>query len=347
MSFREASVDHLSKKLWDPEGRPGTERDGRGDALLQAAYLLIEGMGTHALRVGNDVDSDLPELGSLVSSLQADTEPLEILSVATRANEIMESHNQRVAALFRRRVDEFQQMIALMADTFAATASVQGRAVSTLQEVARKIEEASGFEDVGHLKDALGRCLEAVRAEVEKQKADGARAEREAGERIRSIQDRLDRQVVRLGAHDPSLPSARDDAAVQERCSLALVVACDGLDTISMRYGETLKHNVLGRIADHIKSNVQPGDRCVRWKGASFVIFMERAAKDLETTRMMIAQHLNSLPEEAYFDLGDRSVMLRIQLHWTVLATNRYTTHKEMFAAIDQFVDQRSRTRKN
>jgi GGDEF domain-containing protein len=335
------------KKLWDREDPGETPRDGREDAMFQAVYLLIEGMGTHALRVGGALDSNLEELPALLSALQPEIDPLELLAVTTRANEVMETHNHQVAALFRRRVDEFQQMISLMAKTFAATASVQGRAVSTLQEVARKIEDATGFEDVGHLKDALGRCLDAVRAEVEKQKADGARAEREASERIRSMQERLNRQVVQMGSQDSLLAPARDDAPAQEKSSLALVIACDGLDSISLRYGEALKHKVLGRIADHIKSNIQPGDRCVRWKGASFVIFMEREGREIEATRAAVAQHLNSLPEEAYFDLGDRSVMLHMQLHWTVLITNRYTSHKEIFAAIDQFVDQRSRTRKN
>ena len=85
---------------------------------------------------------------------------------------------------------------------------------------------------------------------------------------------------------------------------------------IANRFGETVKHQMLNLIATELKTVLGPHDRLLRWKGTSFVMFINSTAA-IPEIRSRLAKAVAATSQQ-YIEVGRNSALLSVGVDWIV-----------------------------
>ena len=183
-----------------------------GDAdkdVLETSYrrtidLFIQAISLHAVE-GNKADyerfrADMKGFADRLATEQATAERFVVVGEALRA---LADYNRHTSHFLRTQNAELQNMITMLTQTVIAVGTNSETSVAGLQEIEKALEATRVVEDVRVVKAQLGECLNSVRGEAVRQKAEGKAT-------LANIQRELTQSQERMGgmAVGPTLDPA-------------------------------------------------------------------------------------------------------------------------------------------
>ena len=95
---------------------------------------------------------------------------------------------------------------------------------------------------------------------------------------------------------------------------------------------------MLGVISEVLKSIQGPNDRLTRWKGPSFVMFLN-SADHLIFVRRRLGTAVARIGQR-YVELGKNSALLAVGVDWTIFQQARYASLDLALAEVDAFLNE-------
>ncbi len=300
---------------------------GLVNALMQMARLLLDAVATHMVR-GSEADfkSLRHSLDELARRMEGPQSALTLLSISSDAAEALDTYCQRTTAYHRAQHEERQSMIAMLTSTLADISGQADASVARLQAIEKQVERASEIDDIRKLRASLGESLQALReaaaqekinsaATVERLRSQIATARKSAPDEPKHPADTKDPAGTTA---DPNPASEATDGPGVENLPASYVAAfkLQRAEHIASRFGETVKHQMLNLIATELKTVLYPHDKLLRWKGTSFVMFINSNAA-LAEVRARLAKAVAATSQQ-YIEVGRNSALLSVGLDWIV-----------------------------
>jgi GGDEF domain-containing protein len=296
-------------------------------ALIQMARLLLDAMADHVVR-GSDADfrSLRQILSELTHRMDGPQSAMTLLGIASDAAEALDTYCQHTTAYHRERHEERQSMIAMLTDTLADISGQIDASVARLQAIGKQVEKASELDDIRALRASLGESLQALREAAAQQRSNStATVERLRGQIAMARKSTPDGPQHSEDAKDPAgrngildlLSEATNDLGVESlTASYVAAFRLQRAEHIANRFGETVKHQMLNLIATELKTVLGPQDRLLRWKGTSFVMFINSTAA-IPEIRSRLAKAVAATSQQ-YIEVGRNSALLSVGMDWIV-----------------------------
>jgi len=107
-------------------------------------------------------------------------------------------------------------------------------------------------------------------------------------------------------------------------------------DHIVARFGESARRQMLGLVSQSLKTVLGPNDRLLRWKGTSFVMFLNSPG-GINEVRARLAEAVSRTGQH-YVEVGNKSALLAIGVHWVVFPQAQCPTLDAVFTEVDSFL---------
>jgi GGDEF domain-containing protein len=286
--------------------------------------LLFRAISQHAVEGSReDYHRFRSEVDALAERLTPALPMAERFIVIGEALRTLEDYSRRTSDFLRVQSGELQKMIAMLTQTVIAVSANTETSVTGLRDIEKSLERARMVEDIRSVKTQLGECLEGVRGEALRQKADGKAA-------LESLQQELARSKERLsGAPTPtgidlatSLPGKADAQKALEAAVAApdprylWLAVVNRLQTVNARFGYWVGDQVLAAAANHFRSGLPADDKLYRWQGPALMAILCRKG-GIDTVRGEV-RRLAEHRLEKTFVVDARSFMLPISTNWAV-----------------------------
>jgi GGDEF domain-containing protein len=270
-----------------------------------------------------------------------DTEqsPMSVLGMTSDAVEALETYCERTAKYNRAQREERQSMVAMLTETVAELAGQSESAVGRLQSIEKELGKASELNDIRALKASLGESLQAVRAAAAHHRNTSAATVERLRAQITVARARAADEprppVHSLGDLD-LVPEPLDVLGESPSAAFVAVVRLRRADHIASRFGESVRLRMLTMIGTQLKTMVGPTDRLLRWKGTSFVIFLN-SRETIGQVRACMAQ-LVAILNQQFIEVGSKTSLLSIGADWVVFSQADHPTLEAVFTEVDAFL---------
>ena len=329
----------ISIKRFIERHRAGAE-DDLLRAALQAVRLLLDALVTHAVR-GREADFASFEriMKALARRLERPVDGLGLLALASDAVEALEAHAGRTTDYMREQNEQLQAMLAMLTDTVADISGRADASVARLQKIEKEIEQASGLDDMRSLTSSLETCLAQLRDGAAQERRSSAAAARRLRERIASAEARV------AEAHAPPRPAPSEIEIEPDLFAESPEAVANGYvaafklqraNHLATRFGENVKHQMLSLVSQNLKSLLGPNDRLLRWKGTSFVMFVNSTAT-LNEMRVLLSETVAKMGQH-YIEVGKRSALLSVGVDWIVFPQSQCPSLDAVFTEVDSFL---------
>ena len=283
----------------EDRGRDTTAID-LSEALLESLRLLLGGLPGGNEAAGRPEPEARRIIGGLLERLERPLVPFDILEIANEALAALALNGKATLERHRLHSEELQAMISMLTETVAALSVQSTASVTRLQQIERKIEQASMVEDLRSLKANLAECLDAVReASVHQQK--------QTAETIQLFE----RQIQTAKSRMPLAQAAEADEAGRvepkpesKTTEYMVVFLLDRENSIAARFGEDARQSILRFVNQRLKDALMPSDRVVRWKGAAFLASLKRTGSILDVRAELCSAATIQVPPFVEFGTG-------------------------------------------
>lgn len=312
-------------------------------ASLQMGRLLLDAMSNHVIR-GRDADSKTfaRTLEGLLRRLDEPPSAFRLLEISSQAVEAVETHALRTSEYFREQNKHMHSMVTMLTETLADISGQTDVSVARLQAIEKQIEHASGLDDMRVLSASLESCLAAVReAAAQQRKGSAVTVERLRGH-IDVAQTRMAEDHTAApsrGAADLALvpePDVPEEEPEVPTISYVAVFKLQRADHIATRFGAEARNQMLSLISQTLKSVLGPSDRLLRWKGTSFVMFLNSAAT-IHEIRALLTEAVARTGQH-YIELGKKTALISVGVDWIVFPQAQCATLDAVFAEVDSFL---------
>jgi GGDEF domain-containing protein len=311
-----------------------------GGALTQMVHILLDAMATHVVR-GNEADfrSLRRTLNGLARQMEAPQPALTLLGISSDAVEALETYCQRTGEHLREKHEERQSMIAMLTGTVAELCGQTEASVARLQAIEKQVERASELDDIRVLRARLGDSLQALReAAAQQRSSSAATAERLQGQ-IAMTQRRTPEDPGHSFVSQADIdliPEVSDEPVDPLPASYVAAFRLQRAEHIANRFGETVKHQMLRTIATRLKAVLGPNDRLLRWKGTSFVMFVNSTSA-IQEIRARLTYAVASIHEQ-FVEVGTKSALLSVDVDWVVFSQSSCSSLDAVFTEVDAFL---------
>jgi GGDEF domain-containing protein len=309
------------------------------DAALQSCRLLLEAIATYVVcGRESDVKAFARIMKGLQRKMQKPTTALDLLDVSSAAAEAMETYSRQTTDHIRAQNRQMHEMLAMLADTVADISGQTDLSVARLQSIEQQIERASALDDMGALSASLQSCLAELREASAQQKKSSAGTEQRLRRQIDTAQKRMATPPISLPEYadlelEPEPGAEGADAAVT---SYVAAFKLQRADHIALRFGDQVRHQMLALISQSLKAVLGPKDRLLRWKGTSFVMFLETAAT-IQEVRAALAEAVAATGQH-YIEVGKKSALLSVGVDWIVFPQSQCASLDAVFTEVDSFL---------
>jgi hypothetical protein len=335
------SIKRFLEQHRNKDARPG---DDILQASLQMGRLLLDALATR-MNAGREADYKAFSLTmtGLLRKMDKPPSAFGLLELSSGAVEAMETYDERTAEYLRERNERMQSMLVMLTQTLADVSGQSDASVARLQSIEQQIESASGLDDILTLRSSLENCLGAVReAAAQQRKGSGSTLER-LRDQIQATQSRIDedRSPIRTSPHASNaeidlVPQALDEVPEVVTTSYVAVFKLQRADHIGIRFGEVAKHQMLSAINASLKIVLGQNDRLLRWKGTSFVMFLNSTAT-INEVKVSLSEAVARTGQH-YIEAGKKSALLSVGIDWIVFPQAQCPTLDAVFAEVDSFL---------
>jgi GGDEF domain-containing protein len=338
------SIKRFLEQRRNPNPPPG---DGPGGEILQASLqmgrLLVDAVAAHMIR-GREADFKAfnRTMKALAQKMDKPPSPLSLLELSSEAVEALETYAERTTDYLREISEHMQSMVAMLTQTLSDVAGQSDASVARLQAIEQQIEHASGLEDVRALRASLENCLGAVREAATQQRKGSTATLDRLREKIDVTQHRIDleRSQSSSGTHsrdaEIELAPEESDAIEVSATSYVGVFKLQRADHIGTRFGEVAKSQMLSAISQSLKKVLGANDRLLRWKGTSFVMFLNSTAT-INEVRVSLAEAVARTGQH-YIEVGKKSALLSVGIDWIVFPQAQCPSLDAVFTEVDSFL---------
>jgi GGDEF domain-containing protein len=320
-----------------------TGEDDVVEAAVQMGRLLLDAISTHAVR-GRDSDGKTfaHTLTGLLRRLDEPPSSFKLLEIASEAVEAIETHALGTTEYFREQNEQMQAMLAMLTQTLADISGQTDGSVTRLQAIEQQIVRASGLDDIRALSSSLESCLAAVREAAVQQKKSSMATVGRLRDHIEVTENRMvqDRVAAPAKSYEMDLVTEADtSASPEEREATISYVAAFKLqrsDHIVARFGAGAKNQMLSLISQTLKSVLGPQDRLLRWKGTSFVMFLNSSAT-ISEIRVLLTEAVGRTGQH-YIEVGKKTALISIGVDWIVFPRSQCPSLDAVFTEVDSFL---------
>jgi GGDEF domain-containing protein len=329
------------RKFWT-----AAEQEADPAGVARVAGLLIQGIALHAVE-GDPLEYQMfrHEIQQQIEVVEANPAPAELLVSIGAVLQALEGYNARTTRHLRMQGTELYNMITMLTRTVETLGAGSEKSVGQLREIEGKIEKTSVIEDVRMLKLRLGECLDSIRAEAERQKADSSRAVASLREEIRGSQERISAAGAGL-VLDPTtgVPARAAAAAALAEWVLSpnppyvALFVVDRVQLLNSRFGYEVGDRVLKTYLEELRIHLPPGDQIFRWSGPAFLALLKRP-DTIDKVRDQLRFALQGKIERN-FELSKRTVLLSITATWAIFPVT--PPLEELITRLDTFLGAQS-----
>jgi GGDEF domain-containing protein len=298
------------------------------DQDVDSAYRRIIDLFLHAISL-HAVEGDKADYARFRSDMNSFAERLiPELSVSERyvvvgeAIRALEDYNRHTSKFLRIQTNELKNMLTMLTQTVIAVGASSEMSVGRLHDIEKSLDQTRMVEDIHVLKSQLGECLQSVRGEALRQKAQGKIALESMQHDLVQSQDRLGGLSISNVDEVTGLPDQLEaekelqSAAASPDPKFLLLAVINRLQAITTRFGSSIGDQVLAAAARHFRSALPPEDRLYRWHGPVLVAVLRRTTA-IDSVRNEVRRFADQKLEETVA-IGTRSVSLPISASWTV-----------------------------
>jgi GGDEF domain-containing protein len=328
------------KRFLDQGNHVAAPQHDTVEALTQMVRLLLEAMGTHTIR-GNEADlkSLRRTLAGLVRQLEEPLPAMTLLGISSDAVDAFEDYCQRTGERLREQHVERQSMIAMLADTVAELSGQADTSVARLQAIEKQVESASLVDDMRTLRSNLADSLRALRDAAAAQKSSSmatvARLEGQVKIARSRIPEDPEPQSTDPGSID-HLQDVVDTPAEPLPTSYVAVFKLQRAEYIASRFGDAAKSQMFLVLAAQLKTVLGPNDRLLRWKGTSFVMFIN-STESIKHIKNRLTEVIAATGQQ-YIEVGRKSALLSVGVDWNIFPQAGRASLEAVFTEVDAFL---------
>lgn len=333
------------KRFLDQRGQKSESERNYVESLVQVVGLLLDGTVTHAVR-GRETDLNILRrtLQGLSRQVAEPQSPMAFLAIGSDAVDALEAYNQSTTEYLRQEREQFQSIVSMLTDTVAELSGQTDTQVARLQAIERNLESASGLNDVRAVRANLQNCLVALREAAAHERTASAATMQRIRDHIDRVRGDDGQQPVAEGL-GAAVSSERVPSSLAELVeppadngpgSYVAAFKLQRADSISSRFGEPVKQQMLAAVGSRLKTVLGPEDRLLRWKGSSFVMFITSNAPVREI-KAHLAQAVAATGKQ-YFEMGSKSAMLAVGVDWFLFPQPEQVSLETVFAEVEAFL---------
>ena len=312
------------------------------EASTQMCRLLLDAVTTHAIR-GREADwrSFNQTILELLGKLDETPSAFDILETSSEAAEAIEAYSLRTSEYFREQNEQMQAMVSMLTETLADISGQADASTARLKSIEQQIEQATGLDDIRALRASLKTCLVDVREAAAQQKKDYTST-------VDRLKDNINVAQARLAeALTPPAPSRLDiDRVLESRetdepsdvLTIPYVAAfkLQRADHIAARFGVGARNELLALVGQALKGVLGPNDRMLRWKGTSFVMFLNSTGS-LAEIRMLLTEAVARMGQH-YIEVGNKAALISVGVDWIVFPQSQCCSLDSVFTEVDSFL---------
>jgi len=306
-------------------------------AALESINLILDSMPMRVYRTPEAAyEAYVAACKDLSQRMAQVRTPVDLLSIAGEMVETVEEYALRTKEYFREQGEHMQAILRMLTEALAEFSGRSDASVVHLQDIEKRIEAAYELDDIKTLRSNLQSCLTSLREACAEEKKD-------ASESIQRLKAQLDQAQTQFDAGRSSAPReagrAPQPADFEIAAPLESFVAAFKLqhaDHIASRFGESVRRDMLAMISKNLKALLGPGDRIVRWKGTSLVVFLY-SRSGMKVVRAQLSEAVSSTRQQ-YINVGSRSALLSVGVDWTVFPQSHFPSLNDVLAEVDKFL---------
>jgi GGDEF domain-containing protein len=309
------------------------------DASLETVRLLLDAMASQTVR-GREADHRVfsRTMKALSQRMKEPPTALNLLSVASEASEAMEIFAHQTSEYVREENQQMQAMVSMLAETLADISGQADARVGQLHAIEQQLERATGLDDMRVVSASLASCLAAVR-EAAAQHRRGSQATMERlRSQIRAAESRIEPASKRVSQREIDLAPEAAEEVPTARASSSYVAAfrLQRAEHIASRFGDGVRHQMLALIGQNLKTVLGANDRLLRWKGTSFVLFLNSTAT-LNEIRVLLSETVARTGQH-YIEVGQKTALLSVGVDWIVFPQAQCPSLEAVFTEVDSFL---------
>lgn len=310
------------------------------EALSQVGRLLVDAIAAHTVR-GRETDFNLLRgaLRALARQIDEAKSAMGLLSASSDVVEAMETYCLHTTEYLQAEKDQMQSMVVMLTDTVADISGQSDISVLRLQTIEKDLELASGLNDMKAVRMGLESCLRTLRDASAEQKRNSAAT-------VQRLRDHVDRAQQRNSVEPKNAPISRADI---EQLSEVPDVPVESVansyvagfklkraEHITGRFGEAATHQMLSTLGALLKVMVGPDDRLLRWKGTSYVMFINSTGT-IGEIRALLAETVSKIGMQ-HVEVGRKSALLSVGVDWIVFPQADHASLEAVLAEVDTFL---------
>ncbi len=302
----------------------------QADAFRRTLQMVLAALRVHMVEA--DIDSRdrfKTEIHGFSETLTPDSDPDDILVTAGSLVQVIEDYSADARRRIRAQQQDWQQMVALLADTIAAVSLTGHHAADSLKSLAKQLENATPSSDLAPLKQQLSDCLTTLRHDAEWEAHSNAPTSSDAVklEPVKNALELLPRLAV-----EGALEEARQTAG-----SFIAILPIDRFSVFQTRFGPAVAAQIFQYFLMHIRSRMLPTDQLFHWNDGAILAIVQRPFP-LDSVRAEFARFSSHKLEQTVSLGGGRSILLGIASAFAVFGADEGRSTLQFIRKIDTFL---------
>jgi GGDEF domain-containing protein len=280
----------------------------------------------------------------LIERISEESSAEDILLAVTTALWSLDEHNRRTRKFIDMRSFELKSALRTMTETISVLTESRSESVERLTLVEGKMEKASAIQDIRSLRSSLQDCLDVIKEE-------NARLRAESEARLHVLEEKVQSALASTASLNRAASSmdvitgleshAAAEHQIAERitegrpCVVALFVV-SRLAFVNRHFGRKIGDQVLTQIARHISNSLPPNSMLFRWSGPALAAVVD-IQPNLEEVNRKLAR-IASAHLSKNVDDGGRSLLVPITVALWTQRAGAGSVEAGVFKAMDNFV---------
>ena len=267
---------------------------------LRAYRAALEAMGNSGVQACPPLGTKL-QLGlwNLQNQLAAEATPRGVQETEARVAAELAQWGEQSAEYYRRKTQEFKEIMMIMARTAEAVGDRDLRYSKQFTEFTSRLHSLACMDDLTQIRDSLVSSANELQAGVNQMAQDGEQAVARMRGELRQYQAKLE-EAERLASVDSltglqnrrRLEEALELRAARQRAFSVLLFDLNGFKHVNDTYGHVAGDDVLKQFAAELRAAFRAVDDVGRWGGDEFIAVLdcglEEARQHVERVRKWV-----------------------------------------------------------
>jgi len=296
--------------------------------------MVLAALRVHMVEADvNSRDRFKTEIHGFSETLGTNSDPDNILVTAGSLVQIIEDYSADTRRRIRAQQHDWQQMVALLADTIAAVSLSGHPAADSLKILVKQLENATPNSNLAPLKQQLADCLATLRHDAE--------SETHAAPTLHTptSSDAVKLEPVKNALE--LLPRLAVEGALEEARqtpgSFIAILPIDRFSIFQTRFGPDIAAEIFQFFLMHIRSRLLPTDQLFHWNEGAILAIVQRPFQ-LDSVRAEFARFGSHKQEHTVSLGGGRSIMLGIGSTFAVFGADEGRSTLQFIGRIESFL---------